>query len=200
MRRCNANWSWRGAFDFSHGIGGELAMRFSIDWFAPFYGRASGRRSAPPFLGRRVMFRNWLDGSRDMYLSISHDGITFSKPARLGSGTWKLNACPMDGGGLVMAQGRIVSVWRRDREIFIANPGEQERKIGEGIDVAVSAGAKGAFAAWATPDGIRALMPGRGSAITVSQKGSFPAIAGLSDGRAAVAWEDDGKIVAQVLR
>src|SRR5215469_4901923 len=146
-----------------------------------------------------VMFRNWLDGSRDMYLAVSRDGITFSKPVRLGSGTWKLNACPMDGGGLVMTQGRIVSVWRRDREIFIASPGEQEKKIGEGIDVAASAGTKGAFAAWTTPDGIRAWMPGRGGAITISQKGSFPAIAGLSDGRAVVAWEDDGKIVVQVL-
>ena len=146
-----------------------------------------------------VMFRNWLDGSRDMYLAVSRDGMTFSKPARLGSGTWKLNACPMDGGGLVMAQGRIVSVWRRDREIFIASPGEREKKIGEGIDVAVSAGTKGAFAAWTTPDGIRALMPGRGGATSISQKGSFPAIAGLSDGRAVVAWEDNGKIVVQVV-
>jgi hypothetical protein len=146
-----------------------------------------------------VMFRNWLGGSRDMYLAVSRDGITFAKPTRLGRGTWKLNACPMDGGGLVMAQGRIVSVWRRDREIFIASPGEREKKIGEGIDVAVSAGTKGAFAAWTTPDGIRALMPGRGDPTTISQKGSFPAIAGLSDGRAVVAWEDDGKIVVHVL-
>jgi hypothetical protein len=43
------------------------------------------------------------------------------------------------------------------------------------------------------------LIPGRGGAITISQKGSFPAIAGLSDGHAVAAWEDDGKIVVQVL-
>jgi hypothetical protein len=146
-----------------------------------------------------VMFRNWLDGSRDMYLAVSRNGITFSKPARLGSGTWKLNACPMDGGGLVIAQGRIVSVWRRDRDVFIASPGEQEKKIGEGIDVAVSAGTKGVFAAWTSTNGIRTLMPGHEGATSISKKGSFPAIAGLSDGRAVVAWEDNGKIVVQVV-
>jgi hypothetical protein len=146
-----------------------------------------------------VMFRNWLDGSRDMYLAGSRDGSSFSKPAKLGTGTWKLNACPMDGGGLTIAQGKLVSVWRRDREIFMASPGEQEKKIGEGIDVAVSSGPKGVFVAWTTPDGIRALAPGRGAAIAISQKGSFPAIAGLADGRAVAAWEDDGKIVVRTI-
>ena len=33
-----------------------------------------------------VMWRNWLDGSRDMYLSRSRDGVTFSKPEKLGTG------------------------------------------------------------------------------------------------------------------
>ena len=48
-----------------------------------------------------VMWRNWLGGSRDMYLARSRDGVTFSKPEKLGTGTWQINACPMDGGGLV---------------------------------------------------------------------------------------------------
>jgi hypothetical protein len=54
-----------------------------------------------------VMWRNWLAGSRDMYLVRSRDGLTFSKPEKLGSGTWKLNACPMDGGGLAASQERL---------------------------------------------------------------------------------------------
>ena len=47
-----------------------------------------------------VMWRNWLGGSRDMYLTRSRDGVAFSKPEKLGTGTWPLNACPMDGGGI----------------------------------------------------------------------------------------------------
>lgn len=86
-----------------------------------------------------VMWRNWLAGARDMYLTRSRDGVAFSKPEKLGTGTWQLNACPMDGGGLVISQERVVSAWRRDHEIFLASPGEREVGIGEGVDVAIAA-------------------------------------------------------------
>ena len=42
-----------------------------------------------------LMFRNFLNGSRDMYLLESTDGgQTFGKAQKVGEGTWKLNACP----------------------------------------------------------------------------------------------------------
>ena len=47
------------------------------------------------------MWRNSLDGARDMFVSESRDGgRTFSNARKLGSGTWPLKACPMDGGHL----------------------------------------------------------------------------------------------------
>src|ERR1700736_2251159 len=103
-----------------------------------------------------VMWRNWLGGSRVMYLARSQDGLTFSKPEKLGTGTWQLNACPMDGGGLAIVQNRVVTAWRRDHEIFLASPGEKEVRIGEGVDVAIAAGQVGVFAVWSTPTGVRA--------------------------------------------
>ena len=87
-----------------------------------------------------VMFRNWLGGSRDLYLTRSRDGVNFSKPERLGTGTWQLNACPMDGGGLVVVGGRIVSAWRREHDIYLASPGEKEVDLGSGVDVSIAAG------------------------------------------------------------
>jgi hypothetical protein len=52
-----------------------------------------------------VMWRNQLAGARDMYLAHSEDnGQTFSQAVKLGRGTWPLNACPMDGGGLATGQ------------------------------------------------------------------------------------------------
>ena len=49
---------------------------------------------------------NSLDGNRDMYLVRSEDGgRTFGPPEKLGAGTWKLAACPMDGGDLVRGGG-----------------------------------------------------------------------------------------------
>lgn len=146
-----------------------------------------------------VMWRNWLDGSRDMYLARSSDGATFAKPEKLGTGTWKLNACPMDGGGLTLVQGKIVSAWRRDHEIFLARPGEKEAAIAQGIDVAVAGTTAGVYAVWSTPSGIQVLRPGKNAPITVGPKGAFPSIAASPGGRALVAWESDGKITVQAV-
>jgi hypothetical protein len=144
-----------------------------------------------------VMWRNWLDGARDMYIARSRDGATFSKPERLGTGTWRLNACPMDGGGIAISQNRIVTAWRREHEIFLDSPGEKEVGIGEGVDVALAAAAEGVYAIWSTPAGIRALLPGKKDSIALAPKGAFPTITVLPNGRALAAWEDDGKIEIQ---
>jgi hypothetical protein len=142
-----------------------------------------------------VMWRNWLSGARDMYLARSQDAVNFSKPERLGKGTWKLNACPMDGGGLAVSQNRIVTAWRRERQIFLASPGEQEVEIAEGLDVAIADGRSGIYAIWSTPAGIRALTPGKKEPSALAAKGSFPNIAALLNGGALAAWEDEGTIV-----
>jgi hypothetical protein len=141
-----------------------------------------------------VMWRNWLAGSRDMYLVRSRDGASFAKPEKMGTGTWPLNACPMDGGGVVIWQNRIVTAWRRDHVIFLASPGEKEAAIGEGVDVAISAAPDGVAVVWSTPAGIRALLPGKKESISVSPKGAFPNIVVLPDGRPLAAWEIDGTI------
>lgn len=51
-----------------------------------------------------VMFRNELSGNRDMFVVHSDDGgETFGAARKLGTGSWKLAACPMDGGMLAFA-------------------------------------------------------------------------------------------------
>lgn len=147
-----------------------------------------------------VMFRNWLGGSRDLYLTKSRDGVNFSAPERLGTGTWQLNACPMDGGGLVVAGGRIVSAWRREKDIFLASPGEKEVDLGSGIDVSIAAGPSGVYAIWSTPAGIQALLPGKKVALSIAKAGSFPNVVSLPNGHALAAWEDDGRILVQQLK
>jgi len=144
-----------------------------------------------------VMWRNSLAGSRDMYLARSRDGLTFSKPERLGSGTWKLNACPMDGGGLAISHGQIISAWRREHDIFLASPGEKEVRLAEGIDVALAPSQRGVLAIWATPAGIRMLAPGQKTPVSLAEKGSFPNVIELPGGQALAAWEEEGKIVVR---
>src|SRR5713226_8175008 len=60
-----------------------------------------------------VMWRNALDGNRDMYVAHSRDGgASFSAAKKMGADSWRLDACPMDGGGLTMdPHGKLVSIW-----------------------------------------------------------------------------------------
>jgi hypothetical protein len=87
-----------------------------------------------------IMFRNWLNGSRDLYLITSDNkGERFSQAQKLGLGTWPLKGCPMDGGGLsIDSRKNIHTAWQRDGIVFYAQPGNPEEKLGEGRGVGVS--------------------------------------------------------------
>jgi hypothetical protein len=141
-----------------------------------------------------VMWRNVLDGSRDFYLVESKDGEHFGAARKVGEGTWKLNACPMDGGGMTFDHGRIVTAWRRGSEIFLDRPGEKETALGEGKDVAIAGTSKGTYVIWSTGKGIQLLVPGAKAPVKIADDGSFPAVAALADGSALAAWEENGSI------
>lgn len=141
-----------------------------------------------------VMWRNWLSGSRDMYLARSRDGRGFSKPEKLGDGTWKLNACPMDGGGLAISGGHVVALWRREHDIFLDRPGEKETRIGSGVDGAIAAGRAGVYAVWSTASGIEASIPGRSEPLQLASEGSFPSVVALRGAGALAAWQDGDQI------
>lgn len=147
-----------------------------------------------------VMFRNWLGGSRDMYLARSSDGLHFGTAQKLGTGTWKLNACPMDGGGVALTRAGVVTAWRREHSVYLDRPGEAEREVGDGTDVAVAANARGVYVAWTARDSVEVLTPGAGKPRAVGSKGAFPALAAFADGGAVAAWESDGRIALELIR
>ena len=77
-----------------------------------------------------AMWRNWLGGSRDLYTATSRDGRTFSPAQKLGTGTWKLNGCPMDGGSIAFtAQKQMLTAWRREGTVFTASGLEAEKLL-----------------------------------------------------------------------
>ena len=87
-----------------------------------------------------AMWRNWLGGSRDFYMATSRDGRTFSPAQKLGTGTWKLNGCPMDGGNLTFAPaGNWLAVWRRERSVFSSETSAPERQLTGNAAQAVAA-------------------------------------------------------------
>ncbi|MES2005519.1 MAG: hypothetical protein V4450_13460 [Bacteroidota bacterium] len=87
-----------------------------------------------------IMFRNWISGSRDMYLLQSTNaGRNFRPAQKLGDGTWPLKACPMDGGGLVIDnKGGIQTTWQRQGVVYTCRPGEPEIKRVDGRGPAIT--------------------------------------------------------------
>lgn len=147
--------------------------------------------------GVAVMFRNQIDGARDMYVARSTDGRTFAAAEKQGTGTWKIEACPMDGGGLTLSGSGVTSVWRREGDILLTMPGAPERRLGVGRDPVIDAVGPGTGpdVAWTTPDGI---MLQRGSATRLLGPGKSAVLLALP-AHTLVAWEQQGHVVTQVV-
>jgi hypothetical protein len=145
-----------------------------------------------------VMFRNELQGARDMFVAHSRDGGKSFRPAqKLGMGTWNLKACPMDGGGIALdSKGKVGTTWRRENTIYFASPGSMEQNIGSGRACAIAKTAKGNYIVWQQNSNIVALSPGSLGPQTVGA-GAYPRIAMLQDQTAICVWEAEGQIVAR---
>jgi hypothetical protein len=146
-----------------------------------------------------VMFRNVLDGDRDLYLIHSIDGAEFGPAQRLGIGSWPLDACPMDGGGLVADHGRIVSAWRREDDLFLAEPGHPEYRMGQGKDVAITVSPKGTYVVWSGARGLRVWKTGAETSAAIGREGAYPVLITLPDGTVLAAWENKGAILVELV-
>jgi hypothetical protein len=149
-----------------------------------------------------AMWRNWLGGSRDLYLAASSDGgRSFGPAEKLGAGTWPLEACPMDGGGLaISAEGRPMSIWRRAAEIFLAPAGGTETSLGEGHNPSIVWARDGFYAIWSGPAGVVVRIPGRGEAQRIAFQGSYPVLVALPSGAVLGAWEEKGALVVRIVQ
>jgi hypothetical protein len=146
-----------------------------------------------------VMFRNWLNGDRDLYLVQSaDDGNSFGNAEKLGTGSWQLNGCPMDGGGLaIAATGVAQTVWRRQSKIYMATPGAAEKEIGEGKGCSIETVSGKNIYAWTDKDGnITCLLPDGTKKIL--GKGALPVLKAVSDDEMLCVWEDDKNIHSAV--
>ncbi|MCW3090957.1 MAG: exo-alpha-sialidase [Ferruginibacter sp.] len=146
-----------------------------------------------------VMFRNWLKGNRDMYLTQSKDGGDHFEPAKkLGVGSWKLNACPMDGGSLALkTNGEIHTVWRREGRVFSAIAGMPEKEIGEGKGCAIEMVNGQNVYAWTENGELKIIKPG-GEKITVG-RGMQPVIKAIGKEKLICVWEQEKQVHAAVI-
>ncbi len=137
-----------------------------------------------------VMWRNSKEGSRDMFFVKSRDyGVTFSNAAKLGPGTWKLNACPMDGGSLALYDdGRLLSVWRRDGSLYSSSSERDETQLANGAQPVVTISRGVPITSWSSNNTIylkRDVKPP-----TAIGQGNYPCLSSDSKtGDAFAVWE-----------
>lgn len=143
-----------------------------------------------------AMWRNAVDGDRDMYFATSSDGgKTFGKATKLGDGSWSLDACPMDGGSLAVSPaGKIVTVWRRESNVYLSpSNNAKERLLGPGEQPWIASTEAGQYVVWSKKRGEVAylLTPGKMTPIELVSNASYPVIAAGTTGHGPVvaAWE-----------
>lgn len=147
-----------------------------------------------------VMFRNFMDGNRDLYLIKSADGgKSFGQAKKLGNGSWKLNGCPMDGGGLVIDKsGNPETVWRREGKIYAASPGTAEKEIGEGRGCSMETVNNKNIYAWSENGNVTIMKPS-GVKLNLG-KGSLPLVKALDNGHVVCVWENEKQILSTVVQ
>lgn len=128
-----------------------------------------------------VQWRNSLAGDRDMYVtSSSDDGRAFDKAIKLGNGSWRLNACPMDGGAIAASEpGKFFTVWRRNKDVYLLASGNRdEQLLGTGEQPWIAATTNGPFIVWVKKRGDAAVLfaPGAASPTELAAHANDPIV------------------------
>jgi len=149
-----------------------------------------------------VMFRNHLEDRRDMYVIESRDGAVFAPPVKQGAGSWPLEACPMDGGGLAIDAAGTYAVWRRETTIFAstttagASQSGPEQLIGTGRDPVVSQIDRAPDVAWILDGGV--VLRQAGKPVAALGPGRFASLLALP-AHTVVAFEQQGRVSVRVV-
>ncbi|ASU34130.1 hypothetical protein [Mucilaginibacter xinganensis] len=143
-----------------------------------------------------IMFRNWINGSRDLYLTASaNNGKSFTPAEKLGLDSWKLNGCPMDGGGVIIGNSNSVqTTWQRKGIIYYAEPGKPEVYIGKGRTCSISESNTGsAFIALQNNDTVK-LVAVKNKTVTVIGSGGFLRAVSLPGNKTLCVWEQNNQV------
>jgi hypothetical protein len=145
-----------------------------------------------------VMFRNWLNGNRDMHLIQSiNGGNTFGAAIKLGNDSWALNGCPMDGGGLILNNEKPQTIWRKQRKLYTCEPSKPETVVGEGNNCTIEVIDGKNMYAWVEKENIVVLKPGHTKIIV--GKGSLPVIRAVDKDHILCVWQQDMQIHTSVV-
>jgi hypothetical protein len=136
-----------------------------------------------------------LNGSRDLYVTRSSDqGKTFAAAQKMGLDTWKLDGCPMDGGGLRISPANVVqTVWQRKGIIYYATPGEPEVYVAKGRTCSIAGTGPTALITYQNRDTLNVIAyPQKTS--TMIGLGGYLKTAQLTPNANIFVWEQNNQI------
>lgn len=149
-----------------------------------------------------VMFRNKMNGARNMYVIYSDDGGKhFSEAKKQGLGDYMINGCPMDGGDLsVDTKRKVTTIWRRDKDVYFSTPEKAETKLGGGRTPVLVQTITGTAMAWEQDGEIQFRDPD-GSKTHSLGRGQYPKMAQIPGPKPATicAFERDGSVIVKTI-
>jgi hypothetical protein len=122
-------------------------------------------------------------------------GKSFDEAAKLGLGTWPIDACPMDGGGIAISTAHLVNTaWRRDSTVYLATSDQaSERRLGSGEQPSIACSSDGPYVVWLEKRGGVAMLlrPNSPNAQAIGKHVLDPVIVAspTADGPVIAAWE-----------
>jgi hypothetical protein len=142
-----------------------------------------------------IMFRNWLNGSRDLYVARSlNSGVSFAAAQKLGVDTWKLNGCPMDGGGISIDQSNIIrTTWQRKGMVYFCQAGQPEVYIAKGRNCSISGSGDNLVIFFHNNDSVELVKLKIKEKVIVGN-GDFLKSLLLPDNKIFCVWEQDNTI------
>lgn len=136
-----------------------------------------------------VMWRNSLEGSRDLHVAFREGDQPFSPGMKLGDGTWKIEGCPMDGGGLAFSpMGQRFAVWRREKAVYASSYTYREKLLSEDASQPVVAFAGDTPIILWESGGNLMMKQGEEAPAKFAEGGKFASIVGQKNG-ACIVWE-----------
>ena len=145
-----------------------------------------------------VMFRNWLNGDRDLYFVHSQDGgNSFGDAKKIGKESWKINGCPMDGGGLAIDKSdNLQTVWNRRGVIYACEGGKEEKPLGRGRSCSIETENGKNIYTWV--DNGNVVVMGSDFVKHRVGKGQLPLVRAV-DSSIICIWENNGEIHKVIL-
>jgi hypothetical protein len=106
----------------------------------------------------------------------------------------------MDGGAIQVGEdGKPLTIWRREEEVYLSAGPNMEQRLGTGRHPILATTPRGLALAWTEGKQLKVLAPGQKVATTIESDAAYPSVVALPSGAVVLTWEQRGAIVIRGL-